>query len=32
MHPTPLRVDKIVGILKVRSDRTIFPIYWWRRN
>ena len=27
MHPTPLRVDKIVGILKVGVHSNAFPIY-----
>jgi hypothetical protein len=28
MHPTPLRVDKIVRILKADLRSTAFPIYW----
>jgi len=27
MHPTPLRVDKIVGILKAGVRSKAFPIY-----
>jgi hypothetical protein len=27
MHPTPLRVDKIIGILKAGVRSNAFPIY-----
>jgi hypothetical protein len=28
MHPTPLRVDKIVRILKAKFFLTALPIFW----
>jgi hypothetical protein len=28
MHPTPLRIDKIVRISKAGISSTAFPIYW----
>jgi hypothetical protein len=32
MQLTPLRVRKIVAVLKHRIGSDVFPIYQWRRN